>query len=77
MNQILQTVSFTLFGDQYDTKEERLLLLLFDVSECTLPPSPSFFSVLLAFARVSSRCISLSVSPCGVAMVTEHDGAPL
>jgi Ras GTPase-activating-like protein IQGAP2/3 len=37
IDSLLQTVMFTLYGNQYESREEHLLLTMFQVSQTTVP----------------------------------------
>jgi Ras GTPase-activating-like protein IQGAP2/3 len=41
IDSLLQTVMFTIYGNQYESREEHLLLTMFQVSLSSLPKSQS------------------------------------
>jgi Ras GTPase-activating-like protein IQGAP2/3 len=44
IDSLLQTVMFTIYGNQYESREEHLLLTMFQVSRPSLPPAATAFS---------------------------------
>lgn len=58
MDTLLQTVMFTIYGNQYESREEHLLLTVFQVS---LSFSPIFF---IFFFIIKKMCFELTFFPC-------------
>jgi hypothetical protein len=59
IDNLLQTVMFTLYGNQYDEMEEHLLLSMFRVRLPTLSPPYSIFNT---FSPLASRRACLTQS---------------